>query len=67
MTRKDNAKGKKWSKEEINFLLDNANKKTIAELSKDLNRTKQAVHMKIRSLGISTDYRKKKSKYITKE
>lgn len=47
----------KWSQEEISFLKENYKKKTYAQLSKEMNRSKNAISLKINQLGL------KKSKY----
>lgn len=41
-----------WSEEHLNFLVDNANNKTIKELAEKLSRTPAAIRMKLQRLNI---------------
>ncbi len=44
--------GKAWSQEELQFLKENIDKLTTGEIAKELGRSRYAVYLKARQLGI---------------
>ena len=44
--------GKAWSQEELQFLKENIDKLTTGQIAKELGRSRYAVYLKARQLGI---------------
>lgn len=58
---------KEWSEEEINFIKNNYDKYSYAELGKKINRTRNAVQCKVMKLGLKKDKIQKFNEYYFDE